>query len=71
MVRNPVSKSPILGENTKLDKNIKKTIFISGTGSFGNVRKRSYPKSSTNTRAISEQPLPCRKIGWREQPSDF
>ena len=35
--RNPVCKSPISGENTELNKNAKKTIFISGTGSFGNV----------------------------------
>ena len=28
--QNPVCKSPISGENTKLDKNVKRTIFISG-----------------------------------------
>ena len=43
-------------------------IFISETGSFGNVGERSYPKSSTHTKPISEQPLPCRKKGWREPP---
>ena len=48
----------------------KKTIFISGTGRFGNVGERSYPKSSTHTRAISEQHLPCRKKGRREPPRD-
>ena len=69
-VRNPVCKSSISGENTKLDKNVKRTVFISGTGSFGNVGERSYPKSSTHTKAISEQPLPCRKKGWREPLSD-
>ena len=69
-VRNPVCKSSISGENTKLDKNVKRTVFISGTGSFGNVGEKSYPKSSTHTKAISEQPLPCRKKGWREPPSD-
>ena len=68
--RNPVCKSPISGEKTILDKNVKRTIFISGTGSFGNVGERSGLKSSTQTRAISEQPLPCRKNGWREPPSD-
>ena len=69
-VRNPFCKFPILGENTKLDKNVKRAIFMSGTGSSGNVGERSYPKSSTHTRAISEQPLPCRKKGWREPLSD-
>ena len=47
-----------------------RTIIISGTGCFGNVGERSYLKSSTHTRIISEQPLPCRKIGWREPTSD-
>ena len=60
-MRNPVCKCPILGENTKLEKNVKKTIFISGIGSFGNVGKRSYPNSSTHARAISEQLLPYKK----------
>ena len=63
VVRNPICKSPISGENTKLDKNVNRTIFICGTGSFKNVGERSYPKSSTHTRAITEQPLPCRKKG--------
>ena len=66
-VRDPVCKSLISGENTKLDKNVKKTVFISGTGSFRNVGERSYPKSSSQT--IFEQPLLCRKTGWRERPS--
>ena len=57
------SKSPISGENTKLDKNVKIKIFISGTGSLENAGERSYPKSSTHTKEISEQPLPCRKKG--------
>ena len=70
IVRNPVCKSPISGENTKLDKNVNRTIFISGTGSFKNVGERSYPKSSTHTRAISEQPPPCRKKEWRERSSN-
>ena len=69
-VRNPVSRSPISGENTKLDKNVKRTIFISGTGSFENVGERRYPKSTTHTRAISEQPLPYRKKRWRESLTD-
>ena len=60
-VRNPVCKSPISGENSKLDKNVKRTVFNSGTGNFGNLGERSYPKSSTHTRAISERPIPCRK----------
>ena len=47
-----------------------KRIFITGAGSFGNVGERSYPKRSTHTRVISQQPLPCRKKGWRESPSD-
>ena len=68
--RNPICKSSISGENSKLDKNVKRTIFICGTGTFGNVRKRSYPKSSTFTRAIFEQPLPCRKKGWKKLPND-
>ena len=62
-VRDPIGKSPILGENTKFDQNLKYAIFISGTGSFGNVEERSYPKSSTDTMAISEQPLPCGMEG--------
>ena len=37
---------------------------------FRNVGERNYPNSSTHTRAISEQPLPCRKKGRREPPSD-
>ena len=69
-IRNLVCKSPISGENTNLNKNVKRAIFISGTESFGNVGERSYPKSSTHKRAISEQPLTCRKKGWREPPSD-
>ena len=51
-VQNPVCKSPISGENTKLDKNVKRAIFISGTESFGNVGEGSYPKSSIHTRAF-------------------
>ena len=66
----PFVSLPNTPKNTKLDKNVKRTILISGTGSFGNVEERSYPKSSTQTRAISEQPLPCRKKGWSESPSD-
>ena len=62
-VRNTVCKSPISEENTKLHKNVKRTIFISGTGSFGNVGERNYPKSNTHTRAISEQPLQEKKYG--------
>ena len=60
-MQNLVFKSPISGENTKFDKNVKIAIFIIETRSFGNVGERSYPKSSTLVRAISEQPLPCRK----------
>ena len=69
-MENPVYKSPISGENTKPDKNAKITIFIRGTGSFGYVGETSYPKSSTQRRTISEQPLSCRKRGWRPPPSD-
>ena len=69
-VQNPICKSPISGENAKLDKNVNRTILISGTGSFVNVREWSNPKSSTNTRAISEQPPPCKKKRCREPPSD-
>ena len=39
-MRNPVCKPPISGENTKLDKNVKKTIFISEAGSFENAGER-------------------------------
>ena len=63
-LRNSIYKSPISGENTKLDKNVTRTIFISGIGIFGNVVERSYAKSSTHTSANSEKPLPCRKKGW-------
>ena len=45
-VRNPVCKSPISGENTKLGKNVKKTIFIGRKGSFGNVGERNNSKSN-------------------------
>ena len=69
-MRNPICKSPISVENTKIVKNVKSTIFISGTGSFGNVGERSYQKKGTHTRAISEQPLLSRKKGRRELPSD-
>ena len=68
-VQHPVCKSPIPGENTKLAKNVKRTIFTSGTGSFGNVGERSYQKSNTRTRAVPEQPLPCRKKGLKEPTS--
>ena len=51
---------------TKMSKNT----FITGTGRFGNLRERNYPESSTYTRAISKQPLPCRKKGWSESPGD-
>ena len=40
-VRNPICKSPISGENIKLIKNVERTIFISVTGSTGNVGKSS------------------------------
>ena len=66
----PFVSLPFQEKITELDKNVKRTIFISGTGSFRNVAERSYPKSSTQTRAISEEPLPCRKKGWREPPND-
>ena len=66
----PLVSLSISGENTKLNKNVKRTIFISGTGSFGNVGERSYPKSNTYSRKISEQPLPHRKKGCREPLSD-
>ena len=60
----------MLGENTKLDKYVKRTIFISGIGSFGNDGERSFPESSTQKRETSEQHFPCRKKGWRELNSD-
>ena len=68
--QNLICKSPILGENTKLDKYVKRTIFISGIGSFGNDGERSFPESSTQKRETSEQHFPCRKKGWRELNSD-
>ena len=68
--QNPICKSPMLGENTKLDKYVKRTIFISGIGSFGNDGERSFPESSTQKRETSEQHFPCRKKGWRELNSD-
>ena len=40
-VRNPICKSPISAENTKL---VKRTTFITGAGRFGNVGEWSYPK---------------------------
>ena len=46
-IQNPVCKSPISGENTKLEKSIKRAIFISGTGSFKNG-ERNHPKSGTH-----------------------
>ena len=66
----PFVSLPFQEKITELDKNVKRTIFISGTGSFRNIAERSYPKRSTQTRAISEEPLPCRKKGWREPPND-
>ena len=48
--------SPISEENTKLNKNVKRTIFIIGTERYENVREVNYPKSSTQTKEISEQP---------------
>ena len=62
-VQNPGVPFPISRENITVNKNVKRIIFISGTGSFGNVRERSYPKSSTNKTAISEQSFLCRKLG--------
>ena len=53
-VWNPVRKSPISRENTKLNKYVKRTILISRTGSFRNVGEKSFPKSRTYTRAIPE-----------------
>ena len=44
LVRNPICYSPISGENSKLEKTVKRTVFICGTGNFGNVGERSYPK---------------------------
>ena len=70
-VQNPGVPFPISRENITVNKNVKRIIFISGTGSFGNVRERSYPKSSTNKTAISDQSLPCRKLGWRKPPCDY
>ena len=55
-VLNPISMSPISEENTKLNKNVKRTIFIIGTGRYENVREVNYPKSSTHRKEISEQP---------------
>ena len=55
-VLNPISKSPISEENTKLEKNVKRTIFIIGTERYENVPEVSYPKSSTHKKEISEQP---------------
>ena len=54
-VLKPISKSPISEENTKLNKNVKRTIFIIGTERYENVREVNYPKS-TQTKKISEQP---------------
>ena len=69
-VQDLICKSPISGENTKLDKNFKRMIDISGTGSFENVGEKFYPKSSTHAGIISEIPILCTKKVWREQPSD-
>ena len=44
-VGNQIFKSLISGENAKLDKYVKITIFISGTGNFGNAGERTYSKS--------------------------
>ena len=52
-VQNTVCKSPISGENIRLDKNDKTIIFISGARSFRNVGGQNYPKSSTYARASS------------------
>ena len=68
-VQIPICKSPTSEEKTKLDKNVKRTIFIGGTEHFGNVGEKNYPQISTYTRAIPEQLLPCRKKGWKEPPS--
>ena len=57
--------SLISGENIKLDKNVKRKIAISGTVTFGYVGESSSVKSNTHTRATFEQPLSCRKNGWR------
>ena len=51
---NPICKSPISVKNTPLDKNIKRTIFISRTLTFENVGERSFPKSTTYTRLTFE-----------------
>ena len=67
-MQNPVCQSPISGENTKLDKNVKRTIFTSETGSCGKVGERTNPKMSIQTRAISEQLLSCRKKNGGNRP---
>ena len=64
----PFVSLPFPEKTPNLIKNVKRTIFIGGTGSFGNVGERIYPKSSTHTRAISEQPLPCRKKDGGNRP---
>ena len=57
-------------EKTLMLTKMSKNIFITGTERFGNLGERYYTESSTYTRAISKQPLPCRKKGWSESPSD-
>ena len=57
-------------EKTLMLTKMSKNIFITGTERFGNLGERYYTESSTYTRAISKQPLPCRKKGWSESPGD-
>lgn len=63
-MQNPICKSPMSEENTKLAK-----IFISGTRRLGNSRERNYLKSSTCTKVFSEQLLISKKSDGKRGPA--
>ena len=69
-VRNPVCKSPISAKNTKLDKNVKRTIFISGTGSLEMLEKEGAIQKVVPTQGQNLSNFLVEKKGWRKSPSD-
>ena len=63
-----ICKFPISGENTKLGKNFKRTIFISGAGSFGNVG--AIQKVVPTQGQFLKNLFLVEKKRWRKPPGD-
>ena len=62
-VSDTIHRSPISGEVSKHNKDIRATICASGPGNIRVAGEGWYSESSNSSRQVSEQPLPCGKEG--------